>query len=465
MSAAPDFVEPVVGFRAWHLDDDGRLSAWSFDHVWAPGANAAVCLRDARHRAPVASCMCGLYALSDPSDRRLNFSGDQAVGAIAAWGDMEVHRSGFRAEHACVVALATTGMESEARLARLRRAAERYRCALVPARGLSAEAHRHGAPLPADLWNAPAPARRCGPPVPPPLDPDAFTGGVRGLAPAEHLWAETALGALVVGLTPALAAELAPGLHDAVLPSPGDVVAAGDRLATLPGRGGALAAWSPVGGIVAAVNPRLTADPDLLRRDPEGAGWLARLTVPDWDSAGTGLDWHPGAPAAYHAALQATADPFADLRLHFLRAVPQLRGASDVRAALEDARRAPRFGDVAALAAHLDLDAALGRPGVAAALGRLGGRVAWTTTGPDTTLVLDLDAATATWDAPPAGAHVHLRSQADTLVAWAGGTLDVARALRCGDLRADRPAPAALRVLAVLKHLQVRRAPDRGPRL
>ena len=59
-----------------------------------------------RHAPPVADCMCGLYALTDPADRRLDFRADQAVGAIAAWGDLEVHRTGFRAEHACVTALA-----------------------------------------------------------------------------------------------------------------------------------------------------------------------------------------------------------------------------------------------------------------------------------------------------------------------------------------------------------------------
>ena len=107
MSDAPDFVQAVVGYRAWHLEDDGTLRPWTFSALpWDPGVNTAVCAREVRHAPPVADCMCGLYALTDPADRRLDFRADQAVGAIAAWGDLEVHRTGFRAEHACVTALA-----------------------------------------------------------------------------------------------------------------------------------------------------------------------------------------------------------------------------------------------------------------------------------------------------------------------------------------------------------------------
>ena len=124
---------------------------------WQPGANRAVCARDVRHAPPVADCMCGLYALTDPADRRLDFRADQAVGAIAAWGDLEVHRSGFRAEHACVTALALPDRAGFEQREALARAAERYGVPLVAADRLSDEALRHGAPLPDDLW-APSPS-------------------------------------------------------------------------------------------------------------------------------------------------------------------------------------------------------------------------------------------------------------------------------------------------------------------
>src|SRR4051812_50174202 len=106
MPDAPDFVEAVVGYRAWHIEADGLLRPWTFTALpWQPGVNRAVCARDVRHQPPVADCMCGLYALTDPGDRRLDFRADQAAGAVAAWGDMEVARARFRAHPAIATAL------------------------------------------------------------------------------------------------------------------------------------------------------------------------------------------------------------------------------------------------------------------------------------------------------------------------------------------------------------------------
>src|SRR3954452_9558978 len=145
---APDYVEAVVGYRAWHVAGDGLLRPWTFTALpWSPGVNSAVCARDDRHAPPVGDCMCGLYALTDPADRRLDFRADQAVGAIAAWGDLEVHRTGFRAQEACIVALALPARIGVEGRDRLERAAARYGVPLVPATRLSTEALRHGAPL------------------------------------------------------------------------------------------------------------------------------------------------------------------------------------------------------------------------------------------------------------------------------------------------------------------------------
>src|SRR3954471_11019442 len=168
---APDFVEAVVGYRAWHIEPDGLLRPWTFTALpWQPGANCAVCAREVRHEPPVADCMCGLYALTDPADRRLDFRADQAVGAIAAWGDLEVHRTGFRAEQACVTALALPDRAGFEQRAALARAAERYGVPLVAADRLRDEALPPGPPLRDALWTrgrawrarrgAPAPAPR-----------------------------------------------------------------------------------------------------------------------------------------------------------------------------------------------------------------------------------------------------------------------------------------------------------------
>lgn len=454
MSGAPDFLEAVVGFRAWHVDEEGRLGAWSFRHHWRPGVNDAVCLRDPRHAAPVGSCMCGLYGLTDPSDRRLNFLGDQVVGAIAAWGDMEVHRTGFRAQHARIVALAS-GCGDLEHEHRLQLAAGRYGVPIVPPRGLSAAAREHGTALPDDLWD---PGRTGAHPAgPSPAAPDVLSSA-RGLAPEEHLWVEAALGTLVIGLTPAFAAQLDDG-GSPQLPAPGSRLRAGDRVATLAGRDGAMAVWAPVDGLVAAVNPRLVAEPGLLRHDPEGGGWILRLTVDDAALRSPALDWAPAGRAAYRRRLAGAQDAFADQRLRFLHVVPRLTGAREVRAALRGQQTAePDLDEVVAR-----LEAALRAAG--GSLPALGGRVAWTTTAPAGTLTLDLDHATASRPGSPAGAQLHLLSDAETLQAWADGRLDVALALRSGRLRSDRPAPATLRVLAVLKHLQRHRHPPRAPSL
>jgi hypothetical protein len=52
---APDFIEPLIGFRAWHLDPDGALVPWSLQGAgaWQPGVNTAVCHAGKRHRPPV----------------------------------------------------------------------------------------------------------------------------------------------------------------------------------------------------------------------------------------------------------------------------------------------------------------------------------------------------------------------------------------------------------------------------
>ncbi|QEC48485.1 hypothetical protein FSW04_13515 [Baekduia soli] len=463
MSQAPDFLQAVVGYRAWHVGEDGLLRPWTFAALaWEPGANTAVCARDARHRPPVADCMCGLYALSDPGDRRLNFRADQAVGAVAAWGDLEVHRTGFRAEHACVLALALpTRCEVGAR-DRLVAAAARYDVPLVRADGLSAEALRHGAPLPDDLWEpswpAPrrAPARRGAAPA---VDPHAFASAARGIALDSHLWVETALGSVVVGVTSALARDLPRDLRLS-LPDPGAVLEAGDHAATVSTGEGAFGVWAPVGGSVLAVNPRLAADPGLLARDPEGAGWLLRLAPRDWEADARAVTWGAAAARQYAACVArdaARGDAFADVRLERLRALPPVRSAADVLAALRARREAPRFADAGALQRELGgrLGAALGADArLRAHLGRLGHVVRFVLHEPDAELVLDLRDGGARLDAAAPGG-LELRCAAEDAYRWFTGTLDAAGALRTGELRSSSGPGPTLRALAVLKHLRV----------
>lgn len=466
MDEAPDLVEAVIGYRAWHVDGDGLLRPWTFSSLaWQPGVNTAICARDPRHRPPVADCMCGLYALNDPADRRLDFRADQAVGAIAAWGDLEAHRTGFRAEHACVVALGLPDRADGEQREALARAAARHGVPLVAARCLSAEARRHGAPLPDDLglpaWPMPRAVVRRASPVPT-VDPAAFGAAARGIALDAHLWVETALGAVVVGLTRALGTALGaqPRL---TLPEPGATLACGDRAATIATDAGTVAVWAPVGGSVLAVNPRLADDAGLLARDPEGAGWLLRLAPRDWEREAPAVTWGPAADRHYAACVArdaARGDAFADVRLERLRALPPVRSAGDVLAVLRAERATPRFCDAAAV--HVELggrvrDALADDPGLRAHLGRLGIVVRFALHDPDAELVLDLRGGDARVVSPvaAAGADLELTCAAEDAYRLFVGLLDPASALRSGDLQSSAGRPAALRALAVLKHLRV----------
>src|SRR5689334_22146483 len=184
---APDFIEPLIGFRAWHLDPDGALVPWSLQGAgaWQPGVNTAVCHAGRKHRPPASRCMCGLYALASSRDDRLHGRDGQIVGAIAAWGDIELHRTGFRAEHAAIAALAPPYGRHEA----AQRAAARYEVPLVELDELEVTARGHGRPVdPSVLEDDEAVAR--------PRRERHL--GETGIAVVEHVWCRVDANELVL---------------------------------------------------------------------------------------------------------------------------------------------------------------------------------------------------------------------------------------------------------------------------
>lgn len=93
----------IVGRRAWVLRvRDGRLRGVGYgsEVAWRPGVNQAACLVH-RHRAPHHNCNCGLYAFYDASMVLLHC----VRGLVSAWGDVEAHVDGFRAQYARIAAL------------------------------------------------------------------------------------------------------------------------------------------------------------------------------------------------------------------------------------------------------------------------------------------------------------------------------------------------------------------------
>jgi hypothetical protein len=115
------------------------------------GVHTAVC----RAHGPVHDdavpghdCSCGIYAWYEPclilawaATRHL------VAGAVAVWGEIELHPFGMRARDAMVIALVTPPWRRTKRR-RLIDVARDLDVDTVPARRLRSEALRHGAPLP-----------------------------------------------------------------------------------------------------------------------------------------------------------------------------------------------------------------------------------------------------------------------------------------------------------------------------
>lgn len=165
------FSECVVGYRKWIVDSLGQLRAITMTkQVWVPGVNEARCRPhdsayfgassgffegEEAHAAPHEDCHCGLYGWNDVASNTptiVNDAGQIVVyGAIAAWGDLRVHATGFRASNACPTALSYDDRTESCVLEVLARVADKYHVALVHVDALQGEAERHGTALPDDV--------------------------------------------------------------------------------------------------------------------------------------------------------------------------------------------------------------------------------------------------------------------------------------------------------------------------
>ena len=85
------------------------------------------------------------------------------------------------------------------------------------------------------------------------------------------------------------------------LPNVGEEVAAGNPIGEVESTKSVSDVYTPVAGVVAAVNEALETNPELLNSDPYGDGWLVEISVP-----GDGGD--PTESLLDAAAYQALAD-------------------------------------------------------------------------------------------------------------------------------------------------------------
>jgi hypothetical protein len=99
--------------------------------------------------APDPGCVCGIYALFEPSRYRGRERMTVARGAVVLWGRIELHHRGMRAEFARVVALALPRDRHAARL--IARVAARLDVEAVPSRDLGSAALAYGRPIAPDL--------------------------------------------------------------------------------------------------------------------------------------------------------------------------------------------------------------------------------------------------------------------------------------------------------------------------
>jgi len=137
INEVPDPLVPglVHGFRTWDLalDRDGRPGLVGYGETrWNGGGEPtrARCLpgevtltHPEGAGVPADGCSCGLYANHpwgrDPNSDFCRVDGlglepDEVFGVVEAWGGLEVHAEGFRAEFARPIALfARTGAELE----------------------------------------------------------------------------------------------------------------------------------------------------------------------------------------------------------------------------------------------------------------------------------------------------------------------------------------------------------------
>jgi hypothetical protein len=145
-ASAPDLVTAVIGFRQWRLCGDELWSLRATER-WRPGVHSAHCATH-DHEAPANGCTCGIYAWYSPVPRGASaLTPDLVGGAVALWGQIELHAHGMRAQHAMVVALALP-FSWGAKRRRIRAAADALEVPAVAARRLKAAALTHGDVIP-----------------------------------------------------------------------------------------------------------------------------------------------------------------------------------------------------------------------------------------------------------------------------------------------------------------------------
>lgn len=96
----------------------------------------------------------------------------------------------------------------------------------------------------------------------------------------DHEWIEVEGDSATVGITDYAQGQLG-DITYVDLPGEGSAVSKGDSASVVDSVKAASDVYAPVSGTVTAVNGALEDEPELVNSDPEGAGWLWRMTLAD----------------------------------------------------------------------------------------------------------------------------------------------------------------------------------------
>jgi hypothetical protein len=124
MSSAPDYIEPIVGWRAWLVVEGGNgfcLRSVVYDALWLPRRELLACClrrslarhlpwrRSAEHPPPARRCACGIYAARGPEEAAIYLEArgwaealgvQRVIGTVSLWGQVVECERGWRASHA-----------------------------------------------------------------------------------------------------------------------------------------------------------------------------------------------------------------------------------------------------------------------------------------------------------------------------------------------------------------------------
>jgi hypothetical protein len=147
---APDLIEAVVAFRKWRVVD-GRLRSLYEPVFWLDPLQRADCRAHNRgnppHEAPRSGCTCGIYASHEPDYEFPTVDHRGVSGIVTAWGNIEVHADGIRAEWVQVEALSAYDRWTRRQTDAVRAVAEDLGSDIIDLYDLEAVAGRYGVRL------------------------------------------------------------------------------------------------------------------------------------------------------------------------------------------------------------------------------------------------------------------------------------------------------------------------------